>query len=305
VIFQQYRQGAAVFLKPVINNSTMVHLLEWVGRSYLSLYGARSRFMQTKVGKIHFLDIPGTKTGPTLLMLHGISSNSMPFFMVILKLRKHFSRILAPDAIGHGLSEVPEQADPQYLLDGLVGVVDAELEKPAVVLGNSMGGGMAMNLALERPEKIRSLILVSPGGAWMEEAEMKRFLTSFDLSDLQKASDFLRKIYHQAPFYLPIVAVEARRIMMRPWLQRLIREFRQDHLLTPEKLQQLQVPTLIVWGRSDRLMLASMLAFFKAHMPTHTVFEEPDDFGHCPHLDAPQKLSARIVSWVQGLDSSV
>jgi pimeloyl-ACP methyl ester carboxylesterase len=46
------------------------------------------------------------------------------------------------------------------------------------------------------------------------------------------------------------------------------------------------------------LLPASSLAYFRRHLPGHVVIEEPEGFGHCPHVDAPARLARRIVDFI-------
>jgi pimeloyl-ACP methyl ester carboxylesterase len=58
------------------------------------------------------------------------------------------------------------------------------------------------------------------------------------------------------------------------------------------------MPILFWWGRSERLLPGSHLAWWKEHLPAHAVFERPEGVGHCPQLDAPARLADRIASFV-------
>lgn len=282
----------------------MLDILEGVGRWYLRARGLQSRHVQTPVGKMHVLEWRGSGKLPTLVVLHGISSNSVPFGSLILKLRGRFSRILAPDAIGHGLSEEPSVADPELLLQGLLAWADQELDEPAFVLGNSLGGGMALRLAVERPAKVRGLILTSPGGAYMEKEELRSFLQRFDMTDRRNAQAFVNDLYFQPPFYNPVASWFVQGVFLRPWLRRLIDNIGPQHLLLPEQLRNLTMPVLLLWGRADRLMLPQMLSFFRLHLPGHAQVEEPEDFGHIPHLERPGKLASRLLHFVNQVQAA-
>ena len=57
------------------------------------------------------------------------------------------------------------------------------------------------------------------------------------------------------------------------------------------------MPTLLVWGRAERILPASGLAFFRAHLPPHARIEEPERCGHSPHLDRPAWLARTLVDF--------
>jgi pimeloyl-ACP methyl ester carboxylesterase len=70
---------------------------------------------------------------------------------------------------------------------------------------------------------------------------------------------------------------------------------------TPEQLAALPMPVLLVWGRSERLLPDSHLDYYAKNLPTRTVVERPEGFGHCPHVDAPARVADRIVSFARGV----
>jgi pimeloyl-ACP methyl ester carboxylesterase len=59
------------------------------------------------------------------------------------------------------------------------------------------------------------------------------------------------------------------------------------------------MPILLLWGKSERLLPRAHLEWFAAHLPAHTIIEEPDGIGYCPHFDAPGVLARRIVRFVR------
>ena len=278
----------------------MVRWAEAAGRALLRLGGVRGRWVETPVGRVHALELRG-EGGPTVVMLHGISSSSVPFGPIMLGLRREAGRILAPDAPGHGASEEPAEATPEAMMEGLLAWFDQEVPGGAVVVGNSMGGALAMHLARERPDRVRGLLLISPGGAGMSEEGLRAFLSRFQMPDRRAGLTFLRRIYHAPPVWLPLISWAVVGVFARPWLQRLIRGLRAEHLLTEEQFRGLRAPMLILWGRSERLMLPEMRDWFVRHLPETGRLEEPEEFGHCPHLDRPGRVIEAIRRFLSAL----
>ena len=62
-------------------------------------------------------------------------------------------------------------------------------------------------------------------------------------------------------------------------------------------LAALAMPILLLWGQSERLLPKSSLAYLRRHLPGHAIIEEPAGFGHCPHIDDPARLAARLVAF--------
>ncbi len=101
--------------------------------------------------------------GPPLVMLHGLASSSRywePHFDVLGRVY----RIIAPDLLGFGRSPNPAGAEytPAQHLAALTGALERRLDGPATVVGHSMGAIVALHLAVNRPEMVGRLALISP-----------------------------------------------------------------------------------------------------------------------------------------------
>ena len=70
-----------------------------------------------------------------------------------------------------------------------------------------------------------------------------------------------------------------------------------EDCFTAEQVAKLSVPTLVIWGKSDRILPRSGLDVYKRELPPGTKFEEPEGLGHSPHLERPRWLLERIISF--------
>ena len=107
----------------------------------------------------------GSGTLPTTVLLHGLGSAATPFGPLLGRMRKHVRRIVAPDYPGHGFSENAARLTPEALFGSVTHALDALVDEPALVVGNSLGGAVALNYTISNPGKVRALVLVSPAGA--------------------------------------------------------------------------------------------------------------------------------------------
>jgi pimeloyl-ACP methyl ester carboxylesterase len=116
-------------------------------------------------------------SGPALLLLHGIAGSSRTWRDVTPLLTNRFT-VIAPDLMGHGLSEKPVG---DYSLGAFAGGIRDLLEvldiERASVVGQSFGGGLALQLAYQHPELCERLVLVNSGGLGREVNWMLRFMT--------------------------------------------------------------------------------------------------------------------------------
>jgi pimeloyl-ACP methyl ester carboxylesterase len=267
--------------------------LQRVSRWWLERNGFRSRIVHTSVGDVHALEARGDGTLPPVAVMHGLSSASSQFAAVLRGLKRSCRRVMAVDAPAHGFSPVP-RTGPSYEtlrngwfegLDRLIPVGD-----PAFVLGNSMGGFAALRYAATRPERVRGLILVSPGGAKMTAERFEELLDSFRLRSVDDALAFLGRLFSRphplrrwiAPFVLRELSKEELRILMD---RMCVLE-----LLAPDEIESIRHPVLFIWGDQDRILPRESRDFFLKHLPPHAQVVLPPHFGHSPQLEHPQEL---------------
>jgi len=271
-------------------------VLERVARVVLVRRGVESRHVETPIGRVHLYDAPGTGSGKPIVLLHGIAASASPFAPVLARLRKSSRRVLALDSPGHGLSSTPRTTlDPERLFQSIAHVLDHELHESALLVGCSLGGAMAIKYAQQRPGQVAALMLASPGGAPVDDPdERQRFLRLFEVQNLRDARVFLERLHHEVPWYGPLIAPDLIRLFNNPSVRSILRSVRPEHFFKPEDFQSLTMPIRVMWGRSDRVIPASCLEFFKKHLPAHAVFDEPHGVGHSPHIEAPREFIAAV-----------
>lgn len=278
----------------------MSDLFYHLARMGLWAGGFRSRFLSTSVGEVHALVADGTGPGPTIVVQHGIGSTAVHFGRVLPLLRRASRRVIAVDLPGHGLSDVPGGALKAALVPGLVEALEALVDEPVLFVGNSLGGAAAVRYANLRPDGVRGLLLVSPGPLGMPDAELPAFLERFRLDDLEGAVRFVDRIHASPPPYRRIIAPAVRATFSKPHLREMVDSVDPGDLVRPDELAALTMPLRVLWGRREGLLPAGQLAFLRAHLPGHAELLEPD-WGHCPHLDAPDALGDAIAGYAASL----
>jgi pimeloyl-ACP methyl ester carboxylesterase len=268
-----------------------------LARTSLQLDGYRSRRVVTSAGRVHVLDACGQGHLPPVVLLHGISSAAVHFLPLLYRLRGRVRRIIAPDLPAHGESDRPSVIRPEILKDALVEALDAVIDEPAVLFGNSMGGIAAVHYALARPERVRGLILCSPSGAMMDADEIKRFVGTFALDTHGAALAFVDRLFSRRNRMRHLFAWGVRRQFRDPEVRAILAGTQPTDLLTPEQLSALRMPLLLLWGRDERILPRHHLEFFRRHLPGHARLEEPEGFGHAPHLDDADAVARRILAF--------
>jgi pimeloyl-ACP methyl ester carboxylesterase len=275
----------------------LLALTSHLARTSLRLHGYRSHSVGTSAGQVHVLDGRGRGHLPPVVLLHGISSAAVHFLPLLYRLRGRVRRVIAPDMPAHGFSDRPSLMAPSALKDALVEALDAVIDEPAVLFGNSMGGIAAVHYALARPERVRGLILCSPSGAMMDEDELKRFVGTFALDSHDKALAFVDRLFSRRNRMRHLFAWGVRRSFGDPEVRALLDGTSPADLLTPEQLSALRMPVLLLWGRDERILPRGHLDFFRRHLPPHARLEEPEGFGHAPYLDDADAVARRILAF--------
>lgn len=277
----------------------LLDALDGLQHLLLRASGFRSRFVETRAGRMHSYVAEGSGTGPPVVLIHGISANALHWTRVAPFLRRHSRRVILPELPGHGSSEVPAVGmDPDALTPAVVEHLDALVDEPALLVGNSLGGAAALRYALARRERVRGLLLASPGGAGDDEAGLRAFLDRFSMPGRAEAVRFLDRLYGRRVWYAPLLAGGVRARFLDARIQGLIAGLQPQHLFRAEDLADLRVPVVLCWGRLDALMLRSHFGFFRDALPGHTRVEETGH-GHCPQLDDPLRFTRRILRFIR------
>jgi pimeloyl-ACP methyl ester carboxylesterase len=273
---------------------------ETMARRALQRNGAVSHWFPTRHGHVHCYRLRGNGDLPPVVLFHGLGTSATAFAPLMRALRPHVRGVIAPDSLGHGFSA--GQLRPltaEQLLGAAAETLNGLIDEPALLVGNSMGGALALELAALHPEVVRGLVLVSPAGAPFDEAEWAELAQTFALHTRDDALNLLKRIYRTLPWYLSLVAHEMPDHFATPAMRSLLANRPEAALVAEEKLRQLSAPTLLLWGRGDRLLPRRQLDYFREHLPSHAVIEEPEEFGHSPHLDATRALAERIVRFAR------
>ncbi len=284
----------------------MLTLAERLARRVLHASGLRSRHVVTRAGKIHLLESPGGGSLPPIVVLHGFAAHAVCYAGLLKRFQPHVRRVLAPDMPGHGFSDPHRGHAPTSMLEALYEVLDRTLDEPAILLGNSMGGLGAIRYALARPERVAGLVLVSPGGAPLPAEEFEAFRGRFRIDTHGQALEFVDDIFAKVPPLMHhLLALNIKKRFAHPQLKQLIGEISPELMLAPDELARLQMPTLLVWGREERLLPRAHFRFFVQNLPAHAFIEEFSDFGHIGFMEQPAALTRRVLEFAHHVGVNV
>jgi pimeloyl-ACP methyl ester carboxylesterase len=259
----------------------------------LRLHGVHSEFVTVNGYKMHYL-VGGS--GRPLLLVHGLGSQGADWANLIPQLIDGGHRVYALDLLGYGLSSQPK--DAQYSIADQARMVEGFLDSQHLsqvdLAGWSMGGWIAMRVALQQPERIRRLVLLDSAGL--------RFKLDFDPALFQPASPTDLAALEQLlmPHPRPLPGFLAMALLRRGdrigWVvRRSVQSMMTGQDLVDGQLGALTMPVLIGWGEQDRLIPLSV--GYSLHQ--QILQSVLDVYSDCGHL-APARCSDQVGPSVVG-----
>ena len=241
---------------------------------------------------VHTYFVKGEGKGPPVVLLHGLGGSANGFYKTFFLLAKQFSEVWAPDLPGNGFSALPSDGalklEDQVKL--LVAFFDEVVKQKVFLVGNSLGGAMALFAAHHAPDRLAALAVVSPAGARVSEERMKGLLSSFEVSTTGQARALTRKLFHSAPLPLLLFSSQLKAMYGSAAVRSAIAEVKPGDVVTEQMLGSLKMPTLLVWGKSEKVLPYESLDYFRAWLPKGAEVCEVEGFGHIPQMEKPKEL---------------
>ena len=268
-----------------------------VTRGEAKAYGLRERRVDVGDAALSVLE-GGPAHAPAVVLLHGYSADRVVWMRFARHLlRDH--RVVVPDLAGHGASgfttgtgfSAPAQAER------VVALMDHFDIDRAHVAGNSMGGFVAATLALAHPDRVTSLLLSDAVGvASPEPSEAELVIRTggnpFLLDDVAAFPAFYAMTMARPPFVPGFVraALAEDFVSRRHQLAEIFQDFYGVATLD-ERLGEITVPTLVMWGEQDRLVHPSTARVWSHGIPGARTVSYPEA-GHMPMLEVPRRSAS-------------
>jgi pimeloyl-ACP methyl ester carboxylesterase len=266
----------------------------------------------------HFADIDGVRihyqekgTGTPLVLIHGYTSLTYTWREVFEPLAKSF-RVIAVDLKGFGFSGKP---DGDYTRRAQAVLVTHLLEHLKIdrawLCGSSMGGEVALNVALANPQRVAGLVLIDSAGvdvpgrgtlapAYLQIPVVGRLLIALSLTSDKLVRQGLEKsFYDHSKITADGVASYYRPLQTRGGQLAALRARAQWPLFPVEpNLDKISVPTLILWGAQDQLIpLAAGRKFNSLIKGSSLVIF--DNCGHLPQEEMPARVIEEISRFIK------
>jgi pimeloyl-ACP methyl ester carboxylesterase len=273
------------------------------------------RIHDVPVGRHHISTLT-MGAGPDVLLLHGLGGTRASLFETAAALSRRY-RVHAPDLPGFGSSSKPARGayNARWYAENILGLMDQLDIQRAHVVGNSMGGRVAIELGLTAPERIGALGLLCPAVAWLRRGfhpivrllrpefgllphgfrratVASQFWSMFgdrDVIDPAVADlmvDEFRRIYQSAGARYAFLA-SARNIYLEA-------PFGRDGFYP--RLAELQPPALFVWGTHDPLVPAAFGRHVTKWLPTAEQITI-ESCGHVPQVERPEETNQLLLNF--------
>src|ERR1700716_166334 len=267
-------------------------------------------------------------SGPPLVLVHGLGSSAAVEFYYNLEPLAAHHRVFAIDLPGFGRSDKPVL---EYTIDLFVRAVSdlmaCEAIERGAVMGVSMGGRVALGLALDSPEKVERLVLVDALGVGAPRRVLAySILLTRGLGELtlrgtaralrQMNPAVIRRFwgwYLKRPNRVDTIWTDERilnhgTLLATPEYRaaylsalRSIAGMRQlrDGVVVEDRLAELRMPTLLIWGGQDHIFPASHAQAAKERIPNGRL-EVFDESGHTPQMEEPERFNRLVLEFLRG-----
>lgn len=256
--------------------------------------------------------------GPDVLLLHGLGGTRASLLETAAVLSQRY-RVHAPDLPGFGSSSKPARApyNARWFAEAMLELMDQLEIRATHLVGNSMGGRVAIEIAMIAPHRVRALGLLCPAVAWVKRGfhPLVRLLRpEFGLlphgfSRRAVAAQFWSMFYDRDlidPGVGDLMVDEFRRIYQSAGARyAFLSCARNIYLEAPygrngfyPRLAELQPPALFLWGSHDRLVPAAFSRHVRKWLPSADQVTL-DGCGHVPQVERTAETTALLVSFFQ------
>jgi pimeloyl-ACP methyl ester carboxylesterase len=275
----------------------LLNTVQGLVRRGLQALGVHSELHRIDGVVVHAYRVAGTGDGPPVVLVHGLAGSANGFLRILRPLARRFSTVYALDFPGNGFSPLPATGplDLRAQLEVLHGFLRDVVGAPAFVVGNSLGGALALMLAGEHPEDVAALGLVAPAGARLSPRGYSELMAVLDLRSNADAVRLTRTLFHRPPRLAPLLARGMRRMHAAPAVRAIRNGTRPNDHVPVEILARLRAPVLVLWGGSEKLLPPEMLAWYRANLPRSAQIDVVEGFGHVPQVERPRELVDRLT----------
>lgn len=264
--------------------------------------------------------VDGDPGNPPVLLIHGIGRSLEDWATQYERLAQSH-RTISLDVPGFGFSERPAQPiSLAVLAQGVLGALDALGEvRPVHAVGNSLGGAIAQQLLVDRPDRVASLSLINSAGFGSEVTMLLRMLTMPVLGAMstrrptRASAVLMERVIHADKTIATKERIEhAFAVASQPGAGAVLREtalaLGTPRGVRPQWRRDLAAgvarsprPTLIMWGTRDRILPAHHITEAMRVYP-HAQVHLLNGVGHMPQIECPKRFADLLLPFLERAD---
>lgn len=253
-----------------------------------------------------------------MLLIHGLGASHAIWRLNVPSLAS-LGTVYAPDLPGHGDSARPRVP---YTLDFGVRFTTAFMDSVglprAILVGNSLGGLLALATAARHPDRVAALALASPAGLGRELARAMRWASVPVIGPLLAAMEMrfgpglLPSLVYRPETLDPEIAAEIHRMASAPGVRGVVLSALRHgvalgglrpSLVQMEGFRRLSCPVLLVWGEDDRIIPVAHAYRAREARPDTLVYVLPE-CGHLPQIEKTAEFNQRVSHFLEQVSSS-
>jgi pimeloyl-ACP methyl ester carboxylesterase len=269
-----------------------------------------------KVGNINTRFWASGDQGPPVILVHGLGGSIENWVYNIEPLAQRH-RVYALDLKGFGRTDqTPLLREMEELMQFVIDFMEVQEIPKASLLGNSLGGGIVLSIAIRSPEKVDKLVLVDSAGMGRDVIIDFRLVSIPILGELlsrtsrKSVASLWRKIVYDPALVTDELIEETFKLATLPGAHKAllttlragigIRGQRADQRRRiTENISKLKAPTLIFWGREDRIIPVAH-AHIAAKMIPGAKLHIFDKCGHVPMMERPDEFNKLVLEFLAG-----
>ena len=280
------------------------------------LTDADSKFVEVNGVDVHYKT--WGEGEPTFILLHGFGASLFSWREVTEPLSK-FGTVIAYDRPAFGLTERPLEWEgespygPQAQVDIVVGLMDKLNIEKAILVGNSAGGTISMQVALQHPERVEALILVDAavyagGGApaWSKfilKTPQMNHVGPLIARQLQaQGTEFLKTAFHDPTKITPeIFAGYQKPLQIENWDKALWQlTIASEESGLADRVNEISMPALVITGDDDRIVPTEQSLRLADELP-NAELKVIAQSGHLPHEETPVEFMQAVTDFLSTL----
>lgn len=260
--------------------------------------------------QLHYLDLPaqGEAFAGNLLLIHGSgpgASGWSNYQFNAEAMQQAGYRVLIPDLPGYGFSGKPQDVEYtlDYFIDCMARWIDLLGLGQCALVGNSLGGAIAIGYALKNPARVSKLILMAPGG--LEEREVYfategiQAMVKYPMGSPEFTRDVLQKLLGLLVFdakHVTDTLVSQRWEILQQQNPQVLASMKVPNLA--DRLGELQCPILVLWGREDKFCPISG-AQTLVNNASNTRVNMLTECGHWVMVEYPDYFNRQCLDFLQ------